>query len=438
LSNHALTPGHAAVPSRAGAARSWAYVFLAMALGFPGIYLRLSGTHVSPDYVDALLFGTGIFGAAFLLSWAVEVAQLHISAAFAIAILALIAILPEYAIEAVLAWDAGAAWFPGAHPGEVAEVARVAANVTGANRGLIGVGWSMVVLVYWFKERKNLSLERGLSLELTILLLATGVTFLLFFMQQVALIVAAVLIVMYLFYLWVSSRAETEEPELMGPAAVIGSMQRVRQIPVIILLFAYAAAVIFLAAEPFVDALVQTGKAFGIEEFILIQWLAPLASESPELVVALLFTLRGHQVAAMTTLISSEVNQLTLLIGTMPFIFSLSFGHASGFPLSSHQAVEFLLTSSMSLFAVVLFARLRIGWYGALVLLGVFAAHLFFTDPHERRIFAFIFLGMAGGLLIVDRGRIVAMYHRAISMFKFSATGEVTAEGPIPADGDED
>lgn len=436
MANHAL-PGHAAAPSPAGAVRAWTYVFLAAALGFPGIFLRLSGNHVSPE-IDALLFGLGIFGAAFLLSWAVEVAQLHVSAAFAIAILALIAISPEYAIEANLAIDAGVAWYPGAIPEAVDEVQRVAANVTGANRGLIGVGWSMVVLAYWFKTRKSLFLERGLSLELTILLLATGVTFLLFFMQEVALYVAAILVAMYLFYLWVSSRAETQEPELMGPAAVIGSLSRVRQIAAILLMFAYAGMVIFLAAEPFVDSLVEVGHAFGISDFILIQWLAPLASESPELVVALLFTMRGHSTAAMTTLISSEVNQLTLLIGTMPAIFSLAYGQASGFPLGDKQAVEFLLTSSMSLFAVILFARLRIGLYGALVLLGIFVAHLFFTDAEARRIFAFIFLGLAGGLLIADRGRAVEMYRRALSVFKFSAKGEVTPEGPVPAQHDDD
>jgi cation:H+ antiporter len=407
---------HAAETNRAVAARGWTYIAIAIALGFPGLILRLSGGHISPE-IDALIFGLGIFGAAFLLSWAVEVAQLHISASFAIAILALIAILPEYAIEAVLAWAAGAAWQPGANPADIPEVARVAANVTGANRLLIGVGWSMVVLVFWLKERRTLVLEGALSLELTLLTLATIVTFLLFFMQQVALYIAGILVVMYIFYLWVSSRAPAEEPELMGPSAIIGSLARHRQIFVTLFLFAYAAAVIFLAAHPFVDGLVETGKKLGISEFILIQWLAPLASESPEMVIALLFTLRGHTMAAMTTLISSEVNQLTLLIGTMPVIFSISFGKLSAFPLDHQQAVEFLLTSSMSLFAVGLFARLRIAWYAALLLLGLFVAHLFFTDAESRRIFAFIFLGLSALLLIMDRGRLAEMYRRAMTVF---------------------
>jgi cation:H+ antiporter len=423
------------LPNRTAAVRAWGYIAAAMALGFPGLVLRFSGTHLSPE-VTAAIYGIGIFGAAFLLSWAVEVAQLHISASFAIAILALIAILPEYAIEANLAWDAGAAWYPGAHPGEVAEVARVAANVTGANRGLIGVGWTMVALLFWLRERKNLALAGGLSLELTILAVATLVTFLLFFMQQVALYVSGVLIALYVFYLWVSSRAATQEPELMGPSAIIGGLARRRQIFVIAFLFVYAAVVIFMAADPFVEGLVHTGKKLGISEFILIQWLAPLASESPELVIALLFTLRGQVTTAMTALISSEVNQLTLLIGSMPVIFSISFGHPSAFPLDTQQSVEFLLTSAMSLFAVVLLARLCIPWYGALLLLSIFVTHLFFTGTEERRIFAFIFLGLTAILFIVDRGRMTEIYRRAVDVFHLGKRAKEAGSASDQRDGD--
>ena len=79
-------------------------------------------------------------------------------------------------------------------------------------------------LLFWLRERKNLVLAGGLSLELTILAVATLVTFLLFFMQEVALYVSGVLIALYLFYLWVSSRAKVGEPELMGPSAIIGGL----------------------------------------------------------------------------------------------------------------------------------------------------------------------------------------------------------------------
>lgn len=395
---------------------------LAMALGLPGLILRVSGTHLAPE-LTALVSGIGIVGAAFVISWACEVAQLDISASLAIAILALIAILPEYSVEFVLAWDAGEVWQTGTTLGNASEgvkdvVGRAAANVTGANRLLIGLGWSMVVLVFWLKRRRHLTLERGLSLELTILTVATLLTFLLFFLKEVALYMAGILIALYLFYLWSSSRHGAEEPELLGPSAAVGSLPKVGRRALVLFMFAYSAIIIFAAAEPFVDGLVETGGKIGIDEFILIQWLAPLASEAPEMVIALLFTLKGNPAAGITALISSEVNQMTLLIGSMPLVFSASFGHASPFPLDPHQSIEFLLTASVSLFAIALLARMRIAWYGALVLLGLFIVHLPFTDSDARRVFALIYLGLAVVILVADRGRVVEMFRRARTVFK--------------------
>ena len=109
-----------------------------MAIGLPAFMVRFGDIEMAPT-TAAIVFSVGIVGGAFLLSWAAEAAQVDVSASFAIAVLALIAILPEYAIEAVLAWDAGQSFVPGS--GNITdEMGRVAANVTGANRLLIGVG----------------------------------------------------------------------------------------------------------------------------------------------------------------------------------------------------------------------------------------------------------------------------------------------------------
>ena len=77
----------------------------------PGSWILLAGfaylgIHLHP-ILDTFIFRMGIVGGAFLISWAAKAAQLDVSASFAIAILALIAILPEYTVQAVLAWDAG-------------------------------------------------------------------------------------------------------------------------------------------------------------------------------------------------------------------------------------------------------------------------------------------------------------------------------------------
>ena len=387
-----------------------------MSTGVPSLVLRFSDASAGPE-TTAVISGIGILGAAFLLSWAVEVAQLDISASLAIAIFALVALLPEFAIEGVLAWDAGGAWYAGARPEDIPEMTRVAANVTGANRLLVGMGWSLVVLVFWLKHRKSLVMERRLSLELTILTVASLLTFLVFFMEQVTLYLSGVLIGLYLFYLWASLRTKSEAPELMGPSAIIGSLSRARRLPLLSLMLVYSAIVVLAAAEPFVDGLVEAGANAGIDEFILIQWLAPLVSESPELSVAVLLTLRANPVAGLGALVSSGLSHLTLLIGCMPIIFSISLGHASAFPLDSQQSIEFLLTASLSIFAIVLLAKMRIAWQGAVVLLALFLAHLFWPDADARKIFALVYLALAAAILIIDRGRVVEMYRRARTVF---------------------
>src|SRR5689334_25060459 len=117
----------------------------------PGVALRIGGFHLA-DPLAAFLFGLAIVGAAFLLSWAAEAAQLDISAGLAIAVLAFIAVLPEYAVDLVFALKGGHAF--AAHgptcqsvadklAGNDSPCALALANMTGSNRLLIGLGWTM-------------------------------------------------------------------------------------------------------------------------------------------------------------------------------------------------------------------------------------------------------------------------------------------------------
>ena len=163
--------------------RQKASLLLAALATVPGVYLRLSHTHVS-DPADAVLYGLAIVGAAFVLAWAAEVAQLDISAGAAIAVLAFIAVLPEYAVDLVFAWKGGNAVAEhGAQcmaPGATGESAcsLALANMTGANRLLIGIGWSMVIFVAWTRWRAKgerervIHLDRSRSVELSYLAVA--------------------------------------------------------------------------------------------------------------------------------------------------------------------------------------------------------------------------------------------------------------------------
>src|SRR5438067_172943 len=186
-------------------------LILAVAVMVPGLVVRFSTEHLSPA-IAALLFGAAIVGAAFLLSWAAEAAQLDISAGLAIAVLAFIAVLPEYAVDLVFARKGGQAF---AHygvackpPGATGEsnCSLALANMTGSNRLLIGVGWSLVVFIAWWRwrsrgaKRTGITLERSHSVELSYLAIACAYALTLPLKHSITLIDAAVLVTIFVLY----------------------------------------------------------------------------------------------------------------------------------------------------------------------------------------------------------------------------------------------
>jgi cation:H+ antiporter len=364
---------------------------LALALQWVVVHTLL---HVAlPPYAEALLAGIGIFGAAFLLSWAAEVAQLDIPQALALAFLALVAVLPEYAVDIYFAWEAGK---------DPAYTAYATANMTGANRLLIGLGWSSVVFAVWFRtRRRSVTLSQDRAVELRFLLLATVYSFVLPLKATLSVWDAAVLLSLFVGYAVAAARAQIIEPDLEGPAEVVARLPVAWRRGVTIGLFLVAGTAIFAAAEPFAEGLLDTGRHFGIEEFILVQWLAPLASESPEFIVAILFALRGNATAAMGTLVASKVNQWTLLVGMLPLAYGASAGQfAVPMHLDTRQAEEIFLTAAQSLFALVLIADFRFSVWDGLVLMVLFVTQVPFTEPIFRHYYSLGYLGLAVALIV--------------------------------------
>jgi cation:H+ antiporter len=211
---------------------------------------------------------------------------------------------------------------------------------------------------------------------MSVLLAATAYGLILPFKGELTVVDSVVLLALFGLYTWATSRAGAEEPELAGPAAVLGRLPPGRRRLITGALFVVAAYLIFISAEPFAHGLVDAGRTFGIDEFLLVQWLAPLASEAPEFIVALLFVWRGQSAAGMRTLVSSKVNQWTLLIATLPLVFSAGAGALGGMPLVERQQHELWLTAAQSLFAVVLISEFAMNRWEAVALLVPFVAQL--------------------------------------------------------------
>jgi cation:H+ antiporter len=393
-------PDSAGTSPPRGPDRSPLWIAGAVVVALPGVVMSFTGLSISPP-VDALLYGLAIVGAAFALSWAAEAAQVDISAGLAIALLALVAVLPEYAVDFVFTIQGGnayAAYGPTCLPPGSAQQSPCGlalANMTGANRILVGIGWALVVLLAAIRLRRDASrgsdphgdggttrreghstrvtLSRTDSVPLVFLLLATLYSMTLPLRVSITLVDTVVLVAIFVGYSFRVARAPAEDPELIGPSAWVGEKPAAPRRAWYIGLFVVAAAIIVLCAEPFADSLVETGTELGISQFFLVQWLAPFASEAPELLVAGLYAWRLKTTDALATLVSSKVNQWSLLVGTLPLAFALAAGSLHGLPIDLQQREELLLTATQSLFAVALLVTLSINVKGALTLVGLFA-----------------------------------------------------------------
>ena len=419
---------------------------MAVAAVVPGLAMRVVHPELAHP-LEALIFGLAIVGAAFILSWAAEVAQLDISAGLAIAVLAFIAVLPEYAVDLVFAAKAGnavqqfgAACGPASVPVDDRSCSLALANMTGANRLLIGVGWSMVVFITWYRVRtlrrsqgkrplsahdaraleaqtgEGIVLQRSHAVEISYLALATVYSLTLPLKHSITLFDAAVLVTIFAAYTVRLSKAPAEEPHLVGPARYVGTFPTPGRRAAVVVMFLFAAAVILLCAEPFAEALVATGETVGISSFVLVQWLAPLASEAPELLVAGLYAWRLNTDAGLGTLVSSKVNQWTLLVGTLPIVFAISSGTFHGLPIGPLQREELFLTAAQSLFAVAVLSSLSLSNREALALFGLFWAQFILgalvpesLHAVERIGVGVLYIVLAVGVLLGDRSRVRAL-----------------------------
>ena len=204
--------------SRLAYVRDYCLLLIALALSGQWIIVHAMARGELGPVVETILPGLAIFGAAAMLSWAAELAQLEISQALALAFLALVAVLPEYAVDMYLAWQAGK---------DPIYIQYAAANMTGANRLLIGMGWSAVLLAYWARTRAPvIHLKPEQRVELRTLLVATCYAFLLPLKRTLSVLDTLVFIGIFVFYIRAVGRGHVEEPGLAGPPERLAYLPR--------------------------------------------------------------------------------------------------------------------------------------------------------------------------------------------------------------------
>ncbi|MDX9974532.1 MAG: sodium:calcium antiporter [FCB group bacterium] len=393
-------------------------IIVAILMTFPGIGLRLSGAAIDAP-LEALVSGTAILGAAFLLTWVCGAAQADIPQALALACVALIAVLPEYAIDMYFTWQAGQ--FP-----ESDYASFAVANMTGANQLLVGVAWVAIVVVFWLKTGKMVVLERERGMEIGFLALATVYAFLIPLKGTLAWYDGVVLVGIYVWYIIKAGGGDLEECDADGSAELLINLPKVKRRVTTALLFLLAGGAVLANAQPFSEGLIETGELLEVNRFLLVQWLAPIASEAPEFTLAIMFAMRRQPSMALGSLLSAMLNQWTLLVGMIPGVYAISHGTLEHpIPMVVAQLDEILMTASQSLLGLALLALLTLSVRQAALLLALFLSQSILPNvlsaqtgllppwlgSHElHHFFAGIYVAFALVLVMARAPRIVELW----------------------------
>jgi len=180
-------------------------------------------------------------------------------------------------------------------------------------------------------------------------------------------------------------------------------------------LFLAGGAGIYFCAHPFLDSLKAIAVGAGISTFVFVQWVAPFVSEFPEKVTAFYWAkTRRKAPMGLLNMVSSSINQWTLLIGMLPVIYSWSRGEVSAIPFDDHQRAEILLTAAQSFLSFVLLANLRFHWYEATALFVLWFVQFVFADLREEILLAY------GAWIAVEAGLVLAG-RKSLPVFRESA-----------------
>jgi cation:H+ antiporter len=139
-------------------------------------------------------------------------------------------------------------------------------------------------------------------------------------------------------------------------------------------LFIGGGLILYVAAEPFLESLKAVAVGLGISTFVFVQWVAPFLSEFPEKVSAFNWARRVTSASmALMNMVSSNINQWTMLAAMLPIAYALALGHAGTIDFDPHQELEILMTIGQSLLGALLLANMRFNWWEAALLFTLWA-----------------------------------------------------------------
>ena len=361
------------------------------------------GHVVGAAALSALWTFPSILLSAFLVAWGAEAAQFLISQGLALAALAWLQTLPEFAVEAVIAWEAGK------DPGRMH---LAIANLTGAIRLLVGLAWPMIYFVAAFFGRKTrgrlpiITLDREHAIEVMGLLPPLLYFTVILLKRSISVPDAMVLVALYLAYLWFLLKVPPRAEEGLADAPAVSrwayNLGGARRVAAITGLFLLGGVLLYLTAAPFLESMLGIAAVLGVSDFVFVQWVAPFLSEFPEKLSAFYWARRVDRAPmALMNMVSSNINQWTILAAMIPLVFGWSHAAAGGgwivFHFDAEQQLEIALTMAQSLVAMLLLMHMEFAWWEAA---GLFLLWLVqFGWPGTREAVVALYLAWAAAML---------------------------------------
>jgi cation:H+ antiporter len=375
------------------------------------------GTPASPW--SALWTFPSMIAAAFVVAWGAEAAEFLISQGLALAILALIQTLPEFAVEAVIAWKAG----------KNPDMVHLAiANFTGSLRLLTGFGWPMIYAVAaWSSRRRRgkplgaIHLHDDHAVEVLGLLPPLAYFVLVWAKANLSLVDAAVLTATYVIYLGIllrlPPREEMEEDDEEIPAVSRWALSFAgwKRWAAVLGLFVLGGIVIFAVAEPFLNSMLSVAVSLGISQFVFIQWVAPFISEFPEKTSAFAWARRITRApVALMNMVSSNINQWGVLSGLLAVVYCWSKGDTSPLPFDEFQRLEILLTILQAFLGWIFLVSMSLEWYEAAGLFVLWVVQFFVPGLRHEMLWVYT------GWIVVELGLVVTGKKKLLAFGAFA------------------
>jgi cation:H+ antiporter len=250
--------------------------------------------------------------------------------------------------------------------------------------------------------------------DLALLFVAAVYGVLLALLGRVSLIDGLLLLALYGFYLRRIRGTPDEPPAVVGVSAGIAALGRKQRRRLLVGMLVLAAVTVVAVANPFTDALQQTGTALGISPYLLVQSIAPAATEMPEFVVAIVLVLHRRPSQGLAIFLAASVAQWTLAIGILPWAH-LAGGGGSTLPLDTRATVELVLTVSTTLMAIAALSSLAPKRIDSGIVLTLYAIQFAFPTTGVRLVIAVVFAMFALDIMVANHRAVRPMFASLLS-----------------------